>query len=89
MGKGRDGRWQKHPEKLKTEDERLKVKRVYRNGNIVLSHGKKAVIALASRGLGPETASRVIAKLKEDEDDFYRDILRAERDYVRTRRFWV
>ena len=79
----------KHPEKLKSEDDKLKVKRVYRNGNIVLSHGKKAVIALASRGLGPETASRVIAKLKEDEDDFYRDILRAERDYVRTRRFWV
>ena len=79
----------KHPEKLKTEDEKLKVKRVYRNGNIVLSHGKKAVIALASRGLGPEAASRVIAKLKEDEEDFYRDILRAERDYVRTRRFWV
>jgi ATP-dependent Lhr-like helicase len=79
----------KHPEKLKSEDDKLKVKRVYRNANIVLSHGKKAVIALASRGLGPETASRVIAKLKEDEDDFYRDILRAERDYVRTRRFWV
>ncbi|WP_174591780.1 DEAD/DEAH box helicase [Methanocella conradii] len=79
----------RHPEKLKTEDEKLKVKRVYRNGNIVLSHGKKAVIALASRGLGPESASRVIAKLKEDEDDFYRDILRAEREYVRTRRFWV
>ncbi len=79
----------RHPEKLKLEDDKLKVKRVYRNGNIVLSHGKKAVIALASRGLGPETASRVIAKLKEDEDDFYRDILRAERDYVRTRRFWV
>jgi len=39
--------------------------------------------------LGPEAASRVIAKLKEDEEDFYRDILRAERDYVRTRRFWV
>jgi len=79
----------KHPEKLKSEDDKIKVKRVYRNANIVLSHGKKAVIALASRGLGPETASRVIAKLKEDEDDFYRDILRAERDYVRTRRFWV
>ncbi|BAI60201.1 putative ATP-dependent helicase [Methanocella paludicola SANAE] len=79
----------KHPEKLKAEDDKIKVKRVYRNANIVLSHGKKAVIALASRGLGPETASRVIAKLKEDEDDFYRDILRAERDYVRTRRFWV
>jgi ATP-dependent Lhr-like helicase len=79
----------RHPEKLKTEEERLRVRRVYRNGNIVLSHGKKAVIALASRGLGPESASRVIAKLKEDEDGFYRDILKAEREYVRTRRFWV
>lgn len=79
----------RHPEKARGEDDRARVRRVYRNANIVLSHGKKAVVALASRGLGPETASRVIAKLKEDEDDFYRDILRAERDYVRTRRFWV
>jgi ATP-dependent Lhr-like helicase len=47
------------------------------NDNLVLSLGKTAVIALASRGLGPDTASKVIRKLREDEEDFYRDTLKS------------
>ena len=42
-------------DKIASEADRVRVKRVYRNGNLVLSHGRSAVIALASRGLGPET----------------------------------
>lgn len=78
----------KKSEKMKTPEEKRRTKRVYRNANLVLSHGKVAAIALASRGLGPETAARVIRKLRINEDDFYRDILRAERNYARTKRFW-
>jgi ATP-dependent helicase Lhr and Lhr-like helicase len=79
----------KKASKITNDVDRQRVKRVYRNGNLVLSHGRSAVIALASRGLGAETASRVIRKLREDEEDFYRDILKEERNYVKTKRFWA
>jgi ATP-dependent Lhr-like helicase len=72
----------------KTSEEKRRTKRVFRNANLVLSYGKTAAIALASRGLGPETGARVIGKLQKDEIEFYRDILKAEKEYARTKRFW-
>jgi ATP-dependent Lhr-like helicase len=68
-------------------EERAVEQRLLRNANIVLSSGKKAVIALAARGVGPEAASRILATQSEG-DAFYREILKAESQYVRTHRFW-
>ncbi len=64
------------------------VKRAERTASLVLTHGRKALIALAGRGIGWKTASRILAKSYKTEDDFYKEILRAERTYARTRRFW-
>ena len=69
------------------EQEKM-TRRAYRSASLVQSHGKKAVIALAARGVGPHNAAQVINKWREDEDDFYRDILEKERQYARTKSFW-
>lgn len=73
--------------KNKSKEERAVEVKMIRNANIVLSSGKMAVTALAARGVGPDTASRIIATMTKG-DDFYREILKAERNYIRTHRFW-
>jgi ATP-dependent Lhr-like helicase len=72
----------------KDDEQEKQTERAYQAATLVQSHGKQAVIALAARGVGPHNAARIIAKLREDEDDFYRDILAQERQYARTQSFW-
>ncbi|MEM3420921.1 MAG: DEAD/DEAH box helicase, partial [Candidatus Hadarchaeum sp.] len=67
--------------KLNREEEH-RVKRSFQAANLVLSYGKRAVIALSGRGIGPQTAARILSKNSSDEA-FYRDILQAERIYSR------
>jgi ATP-dependent Lhr-like helicase len=72
----------------KDEEQAKMTRRAYQSANLVQSHGKQAVVALAARGVGPHNAARIIAKLREDEEDFYRDIISQEKRYARTQSFW-
>ncbi|WP_284008498.1 DEAD/DEAH box helicase [Haloarcula pelagica] len=72
----------------KDDEQETMTERAYRSASLVQSHGKRAVVALAARGVGPHNAARIINRLREDEDEFYRDILRQEREYARTQSFW-
>ncbi|WP_049923539.1 DEAD/DEAH box helicase [Halopiger djelfimassiliensis] len=72
----------------KDAEQESMTERAYRAASLVQSHGKQAVIAMAARGVGPHNAARIINKLREDEDEFYRDILSKEREYARTQSFW-
>jgi len=71
----------------KTPSERAVEQRLLKNANIVLSSGKKAVIALSARGVGPENTSRILSTMTEG-DDFYREIMKAERNFIQTHRYW-
>jgi len=64
------------------------IKKIRKNANLILSHGKKALLCLAGRGVGVDTASRILRKRHEAEEEFLRDILSAEINYARTKRFW-
>ncbi|ALG82521.1 DEAD/DEAH box helicase [Halanaeroarchaeum sulfurireducens] len=72
----------------KDDEQEHLTERAVQNASIVQSHGKKAVFALVARGVGPQNAARIINRHREDEDDFYRDILEREREYARTKAFW-
>ena len=59
-----------------------------RSADLVLSYGRKAVIAQCVYGIGPQTASRILAKMHDNERDFYKDLLEAKLHFITTRQFW-
>lgn len=82
--------------KHRTAEENKEVQRLHKNASLVLSYGQCAVLALVGRGIGPDTAARILRrynklelmKSEELEIKFLRDILQAELQYAKTRGFW-
>jgi ATP-dependent Lhr-like helicase len=70
------------------KESRAFAKRLFTNASLVMAHGRKAVLALMARGVGEDTAARILRSYHETEEDFLRDILAAEINYARTKRFW-
>ena len=73
---------------LLNEEERAELSKARRGADLVLSYGKKAVVAQTVYGIGPQTASRILAEMHDDEEAFYRDLLEAKIRFVTTRQFW-
>jgi ATP-dependent Lhr-like helicase len=70
------------------EEEKREIQRMYKSANLVMEHGKRALVALSGRGVGPDTAARILSGFYDNEDEFLRDILSAEMNYARTKKFW-
>jgi ATP-dependent Lhr-like helicase len=71
-----------------SEEELKELSRARRKADLVLSYGKNAVRALEVKGVGPETASRILGKMHPNRDEFYLDLLKAKIQFLRTREFW-
>jgi ATP-dependent Lhr-like helicase len=78
----------RHDGKELTPEEMEQLTHARRTADLILSHGKKALIAFQVRGVGPETAFRILGKMHPDEDEFYMDLLKAKIQYLRTRPYW-
>jgi ATP-dependent Lhr-like helicase len=74
--------------KTPTPKQKKELKRLRTNANLVMSFGKRAVLTLTARGVGANTAARILARQHEDELELLRDIIKAEVTYARTKRFW-
>lgn len=70
------------------DEERNVLSRARRSADLVLSYGRKAVVAQCVYGIGPQTASRILAKMHDDEKTFYKDLLEAKLKFITTRPFW-
>ncbi|MEM2394285.1 MAG: DEAD/DEAH box helicase [Candidatus Bathyarchaeia archaeon] len=71
-----------------TDEELRELAHARRTADLILSYGKKAIIALKVKGVGPETAFRILGKMHPKEEEFYMDLLRAKIQYLKTREFW-
>jgi len=77
----------RHKEAL-DENEQKALTRARRSADLVIAYGKRAIIAQSVYGIGPQTASRVLAKMHDTDDAFYRDLLEAKLQFITTRAFW-
>jgi len=79
-----------------TKGDQHLFKRLVKNSSLVLTYGRPAVLALIARGIGPDTAARIlrmydardIERSEETMLKFLKAIQRAEIQYARTRGFW-
>ncbi|MBI4019298.1 MAG: DEAD/DEAH box helicase [Candidatus Aenigmarchaeota archaeon] len=78
----------KKTRKEMTEEEMKEFARLRRTADLVIVYGKKAVEAMAGRGVGPETAARILARLHVKRSGLYKDVLEAEKTFVRTSKYW-
>lgn len=60
----------------------------WRSAGLLQTYGKKGGLVMAARGVGPTTATRILRNRTGGEDDLYLSILKAEREFERTRMFW-
>lgn len=68
--------------------ERDTLAKARRTADLVLSYGKKAIFAMSIYGIGPQTAAKILAKMHDDEESFYKDLLEAKLKFITTRPYW-
>ncbi|MFQ5838470.1 MAG: hypothetical protein ACE5HJ_06775, partial [Thermoplasmata archaeon] len=74
-------------EELKDDELKLLV-RTRQSADMILSYGRRAIIAQCVYGIGPQTASRILAKMHDSDEDFYRDLMEAKLAFITTRPYW-
>ncbi|MFL6372616.1 MAG: DEAD/DEAH box helicase [Nitrososphaera sp.] len=70
-----------------TPEQNHKFERAWKVASLVNNFGKTALVVLSGHGIGADTAARILRNYVDDEN-VYRSIYEAEKQYVITRGFW-
>jgi ATP-dependent Lhr-like helicase len=71
-----------------TREEEKAWQNAWKSASLVQNYGKRAIVTMAARGIGPTSAVRILHTYYRSDNDFYLAIIKAERNYARTRMFW-
>ena len=77
----------KHVGKKLTTEENHKFARAWKISSLLESFGQTALIVLSGYGVGADTGARILRNMI-GEEELYKQIYEAERQYVTTRGFW-
>lgn len=85
-----------YPEALRKKSRGSKMTRLERDcyremircAGLVSAYGSRAVVALLTYGVGLETASRVLRMMKRENKEFIKDLIYAQKEFVRTKKYW-
>ncbi len=69
--------------------EKAMLGEMLRSASLVDSYGRRALIALATYGIGLETAARILKMLRKDFNIFVIDLINAQRTFIKNKRFWA
>ena len=64
------------------------VRKLRKNANLVMEYGQRALVVLAGRGIGPDSAAKILARHGSDEEQLLKEVLEQEILFARTKRFW-
>ncbi|HLC68546.1 MAG TPA: DEAD/DEAH box helicase [Candidatus Bilamarchaeaceae archaeon] len=65
-----------------------KKKEMEHTAGLIRNYGKRALLALASYGVGATTAERILRKLHPDEEGFFWDLIEAQKHFIKNRKYW-
>jgi ATP-dependent Lhr-like helicase len=71
-----------------TDEEKEKLEFIKKSADLSIVYDKDAAIVLAGRGIGPQTATRILSKPRRNEDDLFKHILEAEREWIKNKKYW-
>lgn len=74
---------------LKDVMEEKRYRMMKRKADVFMTYRRLAAITLAGRGVGPTFAMRILSKYHRDEDELLKDILEAERTFVKNKKYWT
>lgn len=63
-------------------------KEILRQASFIDAYGYRAIIALSVYGIGLDTAARTLRYLRSDYKMFFTDIIDAQRNFIKNRKYW-